>query len=305
MMDMQLPKLTDEIIGEVIFDMKKIAAHFNVTGLLRFDSDDEFDMPIASFSQDTRMPFPLTRMSYSTKRISPAVEKMPLLHGLESVETVLLDLGDMKEQTAWHDFSHTVADRNPELGEAPIITGWFYGMCRQNGQLGMLIFGQMGYLLQQNRWVSWSSDSVRQWAKTLGATEDLVMELSSGVAEWLFHPFWYTVEMLNCGNVTTERVLPTRQQRRIYERRGESIPNEHRIVVKVPGKGTHTLAGPRRPGEAQIPAHMVRGHFAEYTEERPLFGKYAGRFWIPAHVRGIGDAQPREYVVKPRSESGV
>lgn len=108
--------------------------------------------------------------------------------------------------------------------------------------------------------------------------------------------------LLSCKNVTTERVLPTRQQRRYYERRGEPIPNEHRIIVKVPGKGTHTLAGPLRPGEAQIPAHMVRGHFAEYTEERPLFGKYSGRFWIPAHVRGVGDAKPREYVVKP---SGV
>jgi hypothetical protein len=115
-------------------------------------------------------------------------------------------------------------------------------------------------------------------------------------------PLKYTLAMLECKNVTSERVLPTRQQRRMYERRGEPIPNEHRIIVKVPGKGTHTLAGPRRPGEAQIPAHMVRGHFAEYTEERPLFGKYSGRFWIPAHVRGVGDAQPREYVVKP---SGV
>jgi hypothetical protein len=32
--------------------------------------------------------------------------------------------------------------------------------------------------------------------------------------------------------------------------------------------------------------HICRGHFSTYSEERPLFGKVAGTFWIPAHVRG-------------------
>lgn len=32
--------------------------------------------------------------------------------------------------------------------------------------------------------------------------------------------------------------------------------------------------------------HLCRGHIREYTEDRPLFGKYTGRFWIPPHVRG-------------------
>ena len=32
--------------------------------------------------------------------------------------------------------------------------------------------------------------------------------------------------------------------------------------------------------------HICRGHFATYSEERPLFGKHAGTFWVPAHTRG-------------------
>jgi hypothetical protein len=35
--------------------------------------------------------------------------------------------------------------------------------------------------------------------------------------------------------------------------------------------------------------HIARGHFAHYTEDRPLFGKYTGTFWRPAHVRGSAD----------------
>jgi len=35
---------------------------------------------------------------------------------------------------------------------------------------------------------------------------------------------------------------------------------------------------------------LVRGHFATYTQERPLFGRYAGTVFIPAHVRGTPEA---------------
>jgi hypothetical protein len=35
--------------------------------------------------------------------------------------------------------------------------------------------------------------------------------------------------------------------------------------------------------------HICRGHFSHYSEEKPLFGKYAGTFWVPAHVRGSLD----------------
>lgn len=32
--------------------------------------------------------------------------------------------------------------------------------------------------------------------------------------------------------------------------------------------------------------HICRGHFATYTEDKPLFGKVTGTFWKPMHVRG-------------------
>ena len=32
--------------------------------------------------------------------------------------------------------------------------------------------------------------------------------------------------------------------------------------------------------------HLCRGHWSEYTAEKPLFGRYVGRFWIPDHKRG-------------------
>lgn len=34
---------------------------------------------------------------------------------------------------------------------------------------------------------------------------------------------------------------------------------------------------------------LVRGNFATYTDDKPLFGKYSGTFWRPAHLRGDPD----------------
>lgn len=46
----------------------------------------------------------------------------------------------------------------------------------------------------------------------------------------------------------------------------------------------------RREGQAHKTGikkalHICRGHFANY-EDKPLFGKYTGTFWVPAHTRG-------------------
>lgn len=32
--------------------------------------------------------------------------------------------------------------------------------------------------------------------------------------------------------------------------------------------------------------HICRGHFATYTDEKPLFGHFTGTVWKPSHVRG-------------------
>jgi hypothetical protein len=50
------------------------------------------------------------------------------------------------------------------------------------------------------------------------------------------------------------------------------------------------------------PLTSVRGHFARYGVEGRglLFGKYAGKFWIPAHARDAGEGDGvKDYVLKP------
>ena len=61
----------------------------------------------------------------------------------------------------------------------------------------------------------------------------------------------------------------------------------HTIVVKPnEAKANENVYIDLNDEETMLPYHAVRAHYATYTKERPLFGKYVGRFYVPAHFRG-------------------
>lgn len=108
-----------------------------------------------------------------------------------------------------------------------------------------------------------------------------------------------TITLAGCRNV--ELAVPTRPraQRRQLERLGVT-PSE--IVIRRIGK---TYRGKRgEPSNSEVPQSFVRGHFARYGPEYDrelLFGRYAGKFWIPAHARGTLERPGRDvdYLVAP------
>lgn len=57
-------------------------------------------------------------------------------------------------------------------------------------------------------------------------------------------------------------------------------------TLNIPGVTKRYEKGESENDDAGRRAHICRGHFATYTDESKLFGKYVGKFWHPAHVRG-------------------
>jgi hypothetical protein len=97
-----------------------------------------------------------------------------------------------------------------------------------------------------------------------------------------------TLELMSCSNVgLAPRPFNPEQVRRAAKRFGE-VPGGYRyhvLVVRPPGARSST------PGQeiGTMPRHVCRGHFAEYGPQFGkglLFGKHAGRFFIPPHLRG-------------------
>jgi hypothetical protein len=98
-----------------------------------------------------------------------------------------------------------------------------------------------------------------------------------------------SVMFSHCKNVDLVDRLPKRHEQREAMRKGEPILKYHEIVIdpnRSYGDSESVKASENKPTRA---LHIARGHFAHYSEEKPLFGKYAGTFWIPAHVRGNKD----------------
>lgn len=113
-------------------------------------------------------------------------------------------------------------------------------------------------------------------------------------------PCFFATTLLNCRNVTKEENVPQPKLSRAFQRRtGKPLTRFYTLSVGPIG-AQRIASGPSSEHKVSKSLHICRGHFATYSEDKPLFGKYAGRFWIPAHVRGSTEAGTvvKDYRVK-------
>lgn len=89
------------------------------------------------------------------------------------------------------------------------------------------------------------------------------------------------VGLMNCKNVRTERIeRPALQPKKARRKRPAKL-DYHTIVLP-----NSASSGVSYGGSAELPRHMVRGHFKTYTDESPLMGRHTGTYWWGHHVRG-------------------
>jgi hypothetical protein len=104
------------------------------------------------------------------------------------------------------------------------------------------------------------------------------------------------LNFLNASNVDVAEPGRPRPVRRRLARTGVTVQT---IVVRPPGK-RRAMAGRARPiAASESELSPVRGHWARYGPQFDRGLLFAGKFWIAGHVRGAGEADPRDYVLKP------
>lgn len=84
--------------------------------------------------------------------------------------------------------------------------------------------------------------------------------------------------LTNCRNIVRATVSPDTKLQRSRRKSGK-IPLYNFATLKMKPMG-------RGDTDAARAIHWVRGHFKEYTPDRPLFGKIAGLFWWEPHLVG-------------------
>lgn len=120
------------------------------------------------------------------------------------------------------------------------------------------------------------------------------------------YPTFLATSFLHCRNVRQVEGRITPKWATQYKRRyGRELVQFKTLDI---GPITQVLrdAGAENKGTGLKKAlHIARGHFATYTAEKPLFGKYAGRFWVPQHIRGRSSegVVVKDYQVKAATEA--
>jgi hypothetical protein len=105
----------------------------------------------------------------------------------------------------------------------------------------------------------------------------------------------------HCRNTEVRTEQLPRAARRAVEKLGRATFRHHVLDIGPTTRILHEEGQVEHAGVARA-LHIARGHFRHYTEEHPMFGKYAGTFYIPLHTRGTRQAGvvSKDYAVQPR-----
>ena len=150
-------------------------------------------------------------------------------------------------------------------------------------------------------WVGETGDQVappKSQFMDLGADPDLS---AAGVFIFVI-PALLTICFLHCKNV---KVVENKVDPALARKQREKLgfpPTKYKTLVIEPLKEILRTQGGAHETGLKKAMHICRGHFADYTGGKGLFGKYHGKFWIPSTVRGSKrkdeTAPPREIEVK-------
>lgn len=131
---------------------------------------------------------------------------------------------------------------------------------------------------------------------------------ANGMFHAWFDPLLLTISFMNCRNVTRTETYPKRHDVREAKRRGVPLPTKYYTLQIEPMRNALSGEGGMKANGFKKALHICRGHFSHYSEDKPLFGKYSGQFWIPSHVRGSAESGKvvKDYSVKaPRSDTAA
>lgn len=137
-----------------------------------------------------------------------------------------------------------------------------------------------------------SAEGVLLGNPLMGFPSKLLHEHIKSASGTVMIPFLLATSFMHCKNVArveNDGAYPSRQARREAERKNFPKPAAFYTLQIEPMKKVLATEGGIAQNGLKKALHICRGHFSEYSEEKPLFGKYAGRFWIPAHVRGSAE----------------
>lgn len=102
----------------------------------------------------------------------------------------------------------------------------------------------------------------------------------------LMYICFLTLSFCNCHNVTMAYAHASEKEKKTIKALCKQPAASYRVLNIDPMRTILRTEGRLDTEGMQRALHVCRGHFADYTQGKGLFGKLHGRFWIPDHERG-------------------
>ena len=151
-----------------------------------------------------------------------------------------------------------------------VILGWM--------AIGRIHGGMPIPLNETSMFLNQTGSIIAMFGSKAGIDDEFVFDM--------MHVPLLTLAFMNCKNVNRIDVSHAENPKPKVARRNR-LP-ETKFYTLAIGPMVDVLRSEGRSEATGITKamHICRGHFAHYTPDKPLFGRYVGTFWRPMHVRG-------------------
>lgn len=138
---------------------------------------------------------------------------------------------------------------------------------------------------RKDEWM-FASEAMPETGLTASDLQTDTVSLGSFVMDWFIAPTLFAISLTHCKGVTIRAVPPLPHHSRKVRKRRKQLPTLEHHLIEIKDRTGRIADHAALETAIRKGLHIVRGHYATYTEEAPLFGRVTGAFWIPAHVRG-------------------
>jgi len=93
--------------------------------------------------------------------------------------------------------------------------------------------------------------------------------------------------LLNTKNITTiDNPPPAKLNKKRVKNGKQPLFTYKTLRLQLPAKRRKKGSGPAKASDNTTRLHLCRGHFKTYTSDKPLLGRFTGRYWWQPHARG-------------------
>jgi hypothetical protein len=186
----------------------------------------------------------------------------------------------MRPDLAWIVVYHPILFLDGTVRASPTL--FFLGLDGQGAILPDAHCGRYAWTVAQ------AVDS-QHWEAVL-TTPGLASQEGEGkLMNWLF-PVLLATSFLHCHNVSTAERVPNKRLSARHHHRHQLPLFTYKTLQIEPMQRVLRHEGQAESGGLKRALSICRGHFADYSEGRGLFGKHRGVYWIPQHVTGSAEA---------------